>query len=394
MDEKEAWLLKGPDNETLRPHLTHDGHFLYHSCKKIQPFATLTFFKEKKVIPVAEIKDRSLNFENSFYKSHITRTGSIQIFDKAANRYLFKDSGNILRLYEDVPMFWDAWDSAYNHEEYERNLTPSAINVIESNELRKVVEVTYIIKKTKILQRYIFEEHNKSIRIENEIDWHHRRMMLKVDFDTTMLCRKASFDLGAGYINRNTHKNTDYEKARFEVPGHRWVDLSERDFGVGILNDGKYGYSTNHGQVSLTLLRSPINPSVFADEGKHKFSYSIMSHRTSDILETIKSARNLNRPLIVFNGKNNTLENFQLNIQSDNLQLMCLKRNDEGSIVLRVCEVVGSRGKTNIKLKGLELREVFTSNVLEEKKKKVELVEKDTFELTYEPFKFYTFLIK
>jgi len=217
--------------------------------------------------------------------------------------------------------------------------------------------------------------------------------MLKADFATTILSRRASFDLGAGYIYRNTHTNTDMEKARFEVPGHRWVDLSERDFGVGILNDCKYGYSANHGKVSLTLLRSPINPSVFADEGKHTFSYSIMSHKNADNLATIMAARKLNRPLIVFNGKNRKLETVKIDIPCDNIQVMCLKRKDEGSIVLRICEVAGSRGKTDIRFRGLEIQNVFSTNVLEEKAEPVDVKGTDGFEWSYEPFKIYTFII-
>lgn len=388
-----AWLLKTPDGETLIPYQTCDDRFLYHAKQLIKPFLTLSFFKEKIVKPLNETHDKTLNYENQYYKAHITQTGAIQIFDKCSQRYLFKDAGNILRLYEDVPMFWDAWDNAVNYKEYEHSLSASAVNVIESNDLRKVIEVVYIRKKTSIRQRYIFNQFESVVLVENNIDWHHRRMMLKADFDTTVLSRRASFDLGAGYIFRNTHKNTDMEKARFEVPGHRWVDISEKDFGVGILNDCKYGYSTDQGKVSLTLLRGPINPSVFADEGEHTFTYAISSHLLADNLPTIKNARKLNKPLLVFNGKIQELEGFGLNIACDSLQVMCFKRNQNGGFVLRLCEVAGSRGSSKIRLNGKEISSVYNASVLEEKQEKIELTDKDSFTLAYEPFKIYTFII-
>lgn len=394
VDGETPWLLKSQDGQSLMPFLTHDDRYLYYYDKPVQPFSSMSFFKEKIVSPQKQIKDKTLNFENHYFKAHITHTGSIQVFDKSTQRYLFKDSGNKLHLYEDVPMFWDAWDSAVHYEEYEHDLFASAINVIESNDLRKVIEVIYLIKKTVVRQRYIFNLFDNVILVENDIDWHHRRMMLKTDFETTVLSRRASFDLGAGYIYRNTHKNTDVEKARFEVPGHRWVDIAERDFGVGILNDCKYGYSADQGKISLTLLRAPINPAVFADEGKHTFIYAISSHCQEDHLPTIRSARRLNRPLIIFEGRSDFLEKFSLDIPVDTLQVMCVKRNRDNLLVIRICEVAGSRGETTIKLKGKEIDTVYAANVLEEEQERRELTGKDSFIMAYEPFKIYTFVIK
>ncbi|MFP4460990.1 MAG: alpha-mannosidase [Thermotogota bacterium] len=393
LDNEPAWLLKTSEGETLMPYRTFDGRYLYHAKKRIQPFTSLTLFKEKIVNPITEIKDQTLNVENRYYKAHITQRGFIQIFDKTTQRYLFKESGNQLRLYEDVPMFWDAWDSAYNYNDYEHNLSVSTIKVIESNELRKVIEVSYHISQSRIVQRYIFDQFDKVVRVENDIDWHHRRMMLKADFETTVLSRRASFDLGVGYIYRNTHKNTDWEKARFEVPGHRWVDISERDFGVGILNDCKYGYSTDQGKISLTLLRSPINPSVFSDEGQHTFNYAITAHPQGDNLPTIKSARELNRPLITYDGNCQLLQNFGFKISTDHLQLMCLKRDKNNRLILRVGEVAGSRGTARISFKGIGITGVYMGNVLEEIQEKIVLDGNDSFRLSYEPFKFYTVII-
>jgi len=385
--------LKDADGKTLIPYKTFDGKYLYQAPAKIEPFSEMAFFKEKICSPQLQIADRGLGFENRFYKTEITREGSIQIYDKSTGRNLFKTAGNVLKLYEDVPMFWDAWDTAYNYEDYEIKISAQSVDVIESNELRKVIEVVYSLEQTKIVQRYIFSTLSKTILIENDLDWHHRRLMLKADFDTSVLSRKAAFDLGAGYIFRNTHKNTDKEKARFEVPGHRWVDISERDFGVGIINDGKYGYSTQQSKLSLTLLRSPINPSVYADEGRHTFTYGIMSHRGSDLFETIKEARNLNRPILVHNGKNRILTQKSLSISSENLQLLCFKRNINSERVLRLSENTGSRGEVVVSVHGQGIRTVYKSNILEEKLEEIKVFEGSSFKFQYDPFKIYTFVM-
>ena len=46
-------------------------------------------------------------------------------------------------------------------------------------------------------------------------------------------------------------------KARFEVCGHKWADLSEHGFGLALLNDSKYGYATHLNVMRLSLLRAP-----------------------------------------------------------------------------------------------------------------------------------------
>lgn len=38
-----------------------------------------------------------------------------------------------------------------------------------------------------------------------------------------------------------------------QVCGHKWADLSEHGFGVALLNDSKYGYSTLDNVMRLSL---------------------------------------------------------------------------------------------------------------------------------------------
>ena len=41
-----------------------------------------------------------------------------------------------------------------------------------------------------------------------------------------------------------------------KVPAHKWADLSQRDYGVALLNDSKYGYKIKGSTLDLDLLRS------------------------------------------------------------------------------------------------------------------------------------------
>jgi alpha-mannosidase len=60
------------------------------------------------------------------------------------------------------------------------------------------------------------------------------------------------------------------------VPGHRFADLSEHGFGVALLTDCKYGYSTYENRMRISLLRSPTYPDPEAGMGRHRFAYAVM----------------------------------------------------------------------------------------------------------------------
>ncbi len=80
---------------------------------------------------------------------------------------------------------------------------------------------------------------------------------------------------------------------------HKYVDLSQSDYGVALLNDSKYGYSVKNGNLSLNLLRSQNYPGEGADLGKHEFKYALYPHNgslyDSDVEEI---SYNYNFPLV------------------------------------------------------------------------------------------------
>ena len=51
--------------------------------------------------------------------------------------------------------------------------------------------------------------------------------MLKVAFPVDILSPMATYEIQWGNVQRPTHRNTSWDWARFEVPGQKWVDLSE-----------------------------------------------------------------------------------------------------------------------------------------------------------------------
>jgi alpha-mannosidase len=115
-----------------------------------------------------------------------------------------------------------------------------------------------------------------------------------------VLAPRATYEIQWGNIERPTHRNTSWDWARFEVAAQKWVDLSEGGYGASLLNDCKYGHDVQANVIRISLLRGPTNPDPNADQGEHRFAYSLLPHSGGWDERTVSQAYALNDPLIVW----------------------------------------------------------------------------------------------
>jgi alpha-mannosidase len=114
--------------------------------------------------------------------------------------------------------------------------------------------------------------------VTTDIDWQDRHTFLKVAFPVDVFSPAATYEIQWGNTERPTHRNTSWDWARFETCAQKWVDLSEGDYGVSLLNDCKYGHDIKDNVMRISLLRGPGMPDPTADLGKHRFAYSLLPH--------------------------------------------------------------------------------------------------------------------
>jgi len=177
--------------------------------------------------------------------------------------------------------------------------------------------------------------------------------MLRVHFPVSVRSEQASFDIQYGYVKRNTHRNTTWDKAKFEVVGHKFADLSDHDYGVALMNDCKYGYMVHDNILDLNLLRSPNNPDPDADQGTHKFSYSLFPHRNdlirSDLLA--ESACFNHRPVLFEGARSET--RIPIGLNGDGLELSVLKKAEKEDLwIIRIIERAGRDSSGFLEMKG------------------------------------------
>ena len=221
--------------------------------------------------------------ENQFIKARLDAQGRIvSVFDKRCGRELVAEGGvaNGLMVYRnELPRTYDAWDieSSFALGGEELTALDSLTVTAEGPHLGEITLVRKLGAST-ITQRIRLWANSARLDFVTDIDWHDRRTYVRAEFDVTVLAQEAQFDQAIGITGRSTHDNTTWQKAQFEACGHRFVSLSETDWGAALLSSDKYGFSAKGNKLTISLVRGPMYPDMLADEGEHHFTYSILPH--------------------------------------------------------------------------------------------------------------------
>ena len=321
---------------------------------ELEPLSFSTINKGEALSQELEL-GHGLTLENDLIRYDFDKKGQvISAFDKESKKEVFQSAGNILSLYEDRPNDWDAWDVDF----YYRNAlveTAEATDTMPGSNGKVVQELNlqFSVGCSSIIQKVKLYPHSKRLDFDTKVDWNEKHKMLRVHFPVNVKTDKATFDIQYGHVHRNTHENTSWDKAKFEVVGHKYADLSDHDYGVALMNDCKYGYFVKDNILDLNLLRSSNNPDPDADQGKHQFTYSIFPHK-HDLIRSnvIPEATCLNQTPIIFNGvKSNNSIPVELN--GNGLELTVLKKGEkEDYLIIRIIETFGRHSTGSLKLNG------------------------------------------
>jgi alpha-mannosidase len=240
--------------------------------------------------------------DNAFYSIELNQFGQIHsLYDKRTSREVIAagQPANVLQAFEDRPMNFDAWDIDIYYQDKVMEVTSLVEAVVEENgPLRGVLRLVWSFGGSTITQRLTIYRSSPRIDFRTQVDWRERQVLLKAGFPVSIRATRATYDIQFGSVERANHWNTSWDYARFEVPAHKWADLSEGDYGVALLNDCKYGYDVKDNLLRLTLIKSAIHPDPAADQGEHVFTYSLLPHegdwRQGKVVE---EAYQLNYPL-------------------------------------------------------------------------------------------------
>ena len=332
--------------------------------------------------------------ENDRLRAELGRDGRVYtLVERASGREALAAAGNVLQAYEDRPTAFDAWDVDPFHLETVADC-PSAesFDIVAPGGLRAEVAFERRIGRHSRMRQVVrLDAGSPRLEFHCEVDWRERHMMLKVLFPVQVRAANATYQMQFGCTERPTHYSTSHDLARFEVPGHRFADLSEHGFGVALLTDCKYGYSTYANEMRISLLRSPAEPDPEADAGRHSFAYAVMPHvggwREAGV---VAEAARFETPLRWAPGWAAPRSFFE--VDDPNLVLDTVKRaEDSDALVLRLYEAHGARGVARMRI-GVPFAGARTCNLLEDPAEPVSR-SGSTLEIPYRPHEIVSLLL-
>lgn len=310
--------------------------------------------------------------ETPYYSVKINADGSFaSLYDKELDREWTDGDFNKLKIYTDCPGNYDAWDILPNYKDKQIDIkVEKPLELTESD--GECASFSVVLKTEKSTWKMIIRlfRRSRGIEVENIVDWNEKHKLAKAEFSCNVLTRKALCDTSAGFIERDTHRNTSWQQARFEACHHKWADLSQTDGGVAIVNDGKYGIGFDENTMSLSLLRATIRPDVTSDMGVHNFCYMIVPHSDDAVRAGInKLAFQYNIPLVKADVRYDG-DTFEP------LYIQAMKTAENGSMtVIRLSEQDGKSGKISLG------KRVKLLNMLEDVIGEADVIEYKPFEI-------------
>ncbi|WP_334074343.1 MULTISPECIES: alpha-mannosidase [Paenibacillus] len=314
-------------------------------------------------------------WETEHYRLTFNERGEIvSLRDKAADREIVKpgEAANRFHFFHDRPTLWDAWDIDSRYEQQpagQAELLESKL--VSSGPVRDVLRFRWSIGQSEMTQDLILYHHHRRIDFRTKVNWNEAHKLLKVGFPIDVVTDKATYEIPFGALERPTHRNTSWEQAQYEVCGHRFADVSERGYGVSLLNDCKYGYDVQGSTIRLSLLRAPKWPDETADLGEHEFTYSLYPHTGGwQTAHTVRAAAELNHePAVVAcearEGSRPPVQSL-VGFTGEHAVLDTVKPAEDGSgVVLRFYESAGGRECAELTW-SLPHGQVFRSNALEQ----------------------------
>ena len=356
-------------------------------------WASFTEGQPKTVDNSIRVNERML--ENGLVRVDFNDFGEItRIYDKNNQRQLNTDHCNSLRMYQDIPSAFDAWDIDSMYRQSPVDLPEKAeIKVTAEGPLFGQLEVQRKLNNSTLTQTITLRRDSRRMDFHTVIDWQERHKLLKVNFPVGYHARDALHEIQFGHLPRPTHRSREIDRDQHEVANYKWTALVEAERGFGILNDSKYGVDVLDNNINLTLLKSALAPDMTADRGRQEFTYAFYFWNTTFIESgLVQQGYELNVPPLRAAGRAETRSLFSLD--KSNIILDTVKPAEDGSgdLVLRLYESMSTRTCTRLAL-NLPVRAVQLTNMLEEKKADL-VVKDDGVMLEFGPFEVLTLRLK
>lgn len=308
--------------------------------------------------PVLRQEEPTAILENAYTLVEFQPDGTIcRMIDKTTGRELLPPGkkGNVLTLYPDENTHWDI-EKAY----LKTKGVQAALQSMEREDQGSCrrLKLRFTVGNSTIQQVVSLDDTSGRVDFVTHVDWQEEYQMLRVAFPVDVVTQTASCEIQFGHVLRPTHHNTSWDEAKFEVCAHKWVDMSDRNGGLALLSDCKYGYKIWDSTLDLCLLRSQNCPCDHGDLGQHDFVYALYPHG-GDVWDggVICQGYRLNYPVVQASvhpaGTITRLRPFSVTEGTVVIEGV-KKAEDSDLLVLRLYEAAGGATCAQLHLEGYE----------------------------------------
>ncbi|MDF2697365.1 MAG: alpha-mannosidase [Labilithrix sp.] len=261
----------------------------------------------------------------------------------------------VLRVHPDTPGEYDAWELDADVERVGAELHDVDEIVHSGDDGARTIEVVRSFGHSRFRQRYTLRAGVAALEFHTHVDWAESRKLLKLAFALDVKAESVSFGTQFGYLDRPAVRNTSWDRAKFEVPAHRFAWIGMPGQGIAVCNDAIYGHDvsrhTRDGggstiEVGLSLLRSPRFPDPTTDQGEHAFAVSLSS--ADGIADAMREADRLEGLSIEPIPPAARL----VSSMDPGIVVSAVKLADDrsGDVVVRFHEALGERGRARLGL--------------------------------------------
>ena len=180
------------------------------------------------------------------------------------------------QFFDDKPKHYDAWNLGLT---FLADLDkPESVEIVEKGPVVATIRTVHRWSNSKFVTFFRLVKGDPKVRIRCVLDWLESRKLVKFAFPLSVDPKEATYEIAFGALDRSTRRETSWEKARYEVSGLAFADMSKDGYGAGILTHGRHGFDALHNVLRVSLVKAPISPDPTADRHRHDLRLALVPH--------------------------------------------------------------------------------------------------------------------
>ncbi|MBV8375290.1 MAG: hypothetical protein JO302_07240, partial [Candidatus Eremiobacteraeota bacterium] len=307
-----------------------------------------------QTFPPVQIGSRYV-FENDCVRALVEPSGTLtELALRGGGRNMLV-SGNELRLYDDRPKHWEAWNVDAGYERSGRAAISGQPRCVAGG-----LEIPFDLGISRATMYIALHEGEPFLRVVLAVDWQERQTLLRHENRLAVRADSVLYGAPHGVVERSARNDTPQQRARFEVPGQRFAMVCEDDgAGLACLALDTYGWSARLAdgglQLGHSLLRATTWPDPTADRGEHQLSwaYAPLADATIGKVERLWHA-------FVGHAGVRLFESYEPGVEV----VACKPAEDGGGVIVRVRECDGRARTLRLRCGG-RMRDVESVDALE-----------------------------